>query len=238
MTTYNRVLGLYENDLKIPFNEHCRDCDARFKIPLTPWIVGDKYNNDEGRILFAGKPHRLAEKDDIEYGDNKIADGRELGEELFFNSSWAYWSYTRDILNEIYGSIEDSCKHIVFSNVIKCSSSDGVDETSWICANQCISKNKVIFKEIELFKPRKVVFYTFSFFKNLFGEIPFAKEGSVKERTNANHRIKCGSKKLGWWDRTLTANWGEKVDILILGHPQFMKKNEYVLLVSEWLKNT
>ena len=72
--------------------------------------------------------------------------------------------------------------------------------------------------------------------RSFLDDISFAKSGTVIEHTNNEYRIKCGAKQLGWWDRTLTANWGSKVDFLILGHPERMKKVEYVSIVSEWLK--
>lgn len=232
MSKFDKLINLYEKKLNIPNNKYCEKCDSFYKEPLLPWVIGEKYYNDENKIFIAGKPHRGS------FGnirESNVIDARVKGEELFFNEKWPYWNYTKEILNSIYLSPKESWEHIVFSNVVKCSSTDTRDLTTLNCANQCIKNNKVIILEIELLRPKIIIFYTWSMYRVLFEEIPFAQKETIQEITNRDHRIKCGAKKLGWWDRTFISTWGEKIHFLILGHPERMKKDEYIKLVSDWL---
>ena len=238
MNNFEKIFALYEKELKIPLSVECDKCDAKHKKPLLPWQIGDNYPSKQGGIFIAGKPHRGKEgepKNSIKR-NNKILDGRIRGKKLFYESNWAYWSYTKDILNSIYETTENSWNNIAFSNIIKCSSTSGYDKTSRKCAEQCITKNQVIFEEIKLLKPKKIIFYTWSLHRDLFDKVPFAQNGAIKEHTDKKHRKKCGKKQLGWWDRSMMATWGGDVDFLITGHPQFMKKAEYIAMVSQWLK--
>lgn len=241
MGYFYELINIYENQLNIPHNGKCSNCDAKYKKPLLPWQIGAKYYTEKGGVFIAGKPHRGDLKAETTKGiivkASGVIDGRRLGERLFFKEKkWPYWSYTREVLNSIYGTSEESWEHITFTNIVKCSSTDAGDKTSRLCAKQCIIENNVIFKEIELLKPKKILFFTWSMHRDLLYEIPFAKEGTIIEHTSNDYRRKCGAKQLGWWDRTLIANWGSKVDFLVLGHPERMKKVEYVAMVSEWLK--
>ena len=233
MDNYKKLINLYENDLHIPNNEMCNICDSTFKQPLLPWQVGNKYFTDNGGIFIAGKPHRGTPG---KVRDSNVIDGREVGKKLFFGKSWPYWSYTKEILNILFETSEESWEHITFSNIVKCTSTNSDDNTSLQCAKQCIVENKVIFKEIELLKPRKILFFTWSMHRHLLNDIPIAKNETIIEHTNNKFRKNCGAKKLGWWERSFTAKWGSKVDFLIVGHPERMKKVEYVNMVAEWLK--
>lgn len=238
MNSFNKIINLYEKELCLGTkdNKKCEECNAIYKKPLLPWQIGSKFSTEKGGILIAGKPHRNEIPKGATMRESKIIDARKRGKELF-KSHWAYWSYTRELLKSIYGSDEESWEHIALANVVKCTSTSGKDKTSLRCAKQCIIENGVIFKEIELLKPRKILFYTWSMHKSMFSNITFAENGTVIEHTSNSHKRKCGKKQLGWWDRTLTANWGSKVDFLVLGHPERMKKDEYVSMVSDWLKN-
>jgi hypothetical protein len=233
MNIYNKLIELYQKELDIPNNEICKTCDSSFKQPLLPWNIGEKYFTEKGRIFIAGKPHRGTPGNLI---DNTIIDGRARGKELFLKKNWPYWNYTKIILNNIFHSSEESWKHIAFSNVVKCTSTNNQDKTSLECAEHCIIHNKVIFKEIELLQPRKVLFFTWHLHRHLFKEIPFAKTTTIIEHTNINFKKDCGAKKLGWWERSFMSTWNTKVDFLIVGHPERMKKEEYVNLITEWLQ--
>lgn len=232
MDYYKKLIDIYENDLNIPNNTHCSECDSGYKQPLLPWQIGMHYGTERGGIFIAGKPHRGVPGIPK---DSQIIDGRDVAKRLFFEESWPYWCYTKEALNEIYGSDEESWEHIVFSNVVKCSSTDGVDNTSWKCAHQCISKNQVVVKEIELLQPRKIIFFTWSMYRDLFDTIPFADPDTLIEHTSSDHRVRCGAKNLGWWHRSFVSTWNKRVDFLIVGHPERMKKSEYIEKIAQWL---
>lgn len=234
LSAFDKLIDIYEKQLNIPHNNNCQICGSLYKQPLLPWVIGRNYFTENGRIFIGGKPHRGTPKYAIKRVSGVI-DGRGRGKDIFDKENWPYWSYTKAMLEKHYGSSDDGWDHIAFSNVVKCTSTTGKDKTSSNCAIQCIKNNGVIIKEIELLQPRKIIFYTWSMHRCLFKELPFAKDGSITEHTNYDFRLKCGKKELGWWDRTFEATWGEKVDFLIMGHPERMKKSEYVEMVSNWL---
>jgi len=233
MNNFEKIIDLYQNDLNLPNNEICNTCDSSFKQPLLPWQIGDKYFTDKGRIFIAGKPHRGTPGNII---DNNIIDGRQMARKFFMEKSWSYWNYPKTILNTIFDTSEESWEHITFSNIVKCTSTNTQDKTSLQCAEHCILQNKVIFKEIEFLKPRKILFFTWNMHRHLFETIPFANSSTIIEHTNDTFKKDCGAKKLGWWERSFIAKWGSKVDFLIVGHPERMKKADYVNLITEWLK--
>ncbi|HFD86340.1 MAG TPA: hypothetical protein ENJ35_01540 [Gammaproteobacteria bacterium] len=194
---FDQVIDIYEDELNIPNNQYCQQCDSAYKQPLLPWVIGKQYFTKEGGVFFGGKPHRSTPMNSS-VRSSGIIDARGRGRELFSESKWPYWSYTKAILERRYGSSELGYEHIAFSNVVKCTSTRGTDKTSLGCATQCIKNNGVIFEEIRLLRPRKIVFYTWSMHRGLFKEIPFSKEGSVVEHTDGRFKKLCGAKRLGW----------------------------------------
>ncbi len=232
MTAFQQIIELYNNELRLPINDYCQRCDSKYKAPLLPWQVGAKFFSDNGGVFIAGKPHRISP----DKNTGELLDWRDGGEKLYFNAKWPYWSYTKEILKTVYGSGSEGWDHIALTNIVKCSSTSSIDKTSKNTAMQCIVNNQVIFKEIEILKPRKIIFYTWSMYRDLLTHIPFAESGTVKEHTDIKARKKCGKKLLGWWERSFIASWGRPVDFLIVGHPERMKKDEYVSMVGKWLK--
>lgn len=155
MDYFEKLNNIYENPLNIPHNEACNCCDSENKPPLLQWQIGEQYFTKRGGIFIAGKPHRGTPG--TVRGSGMI-DGTEVGKRLFFDKSSPYWNYTEEALNSLFMESEQSWSHITFSNIVKCTSTNTGDKTSLLCANQCIAKNKVIFKEIQLLKPRKFCF--------------------------------------------------------------------------------
>jgi len=235
MKAFNEIIELFEIELDIPNNISCLECDAEYKNPLLPWHIGEKYFSPDGGILFAGKPHRGTPGKARKSG---ILDARERANELYLKKSWAYWSYPKAILTKVYGSSSEGWKYIAFTNIIKCTSTNSTDKTSYLCADKCINNNQVIFEEIRQLKPRKIVLFTWSLHRQLLVNLPIAKENTVMEHTDINHTINCGKKMLGWWSRSFESTWDTNVDILVVGHPERMKKNDYIKLISKWLINS
>lgn len=232
---FNKIISIYE-DLNIPHNLTCENCDAIYKKPLLPWHIGTKYDSDKGRILFVGKPHRSERPNGSILLESNIVDARNRAKELFFNTSWHYWSYPREIVKKLYGSAEEGWDYISYTNLVKCTSTNGVDKTSKNCTINCVINNKVIIEEIKILKPKKIIFFTWSLHRTLLLDLDFVDQDSLVEHTDINYKKKCGKKNLGWWNRTFMTKWGETIDILVINHPERMKKDEYTDMVYNWLK--
>lgn len=236
----NQTLRLFrsefEDKLKLPDNPVCRRCDARLKHPLLPWLVGSKYRDTNEKLLFVGKPHRGNAGTILPSG---IVDPNKPHLKWLMDCSWAYWSYTKEAATTLFGK-KDPWDYVCFTNIIKCTNTDAEDgsnfsdKTSYLTAKFCISDLGVIFREIEVLNPKNIIFYSYSMFKELLEDIPFAV--AVKEITKKEHRVKCGNKMLPWWERAFETSWDNNVRILVTGHPQFMKRKAYISLLTNWVR--
>lgn len=225
--------SLYEDELMLLKNSVCRNCSPKYKHPLLPWIVGEKYWKTDERLLFIGKPHRGIPGSILDSGIIDPTDEIE-GDKGLWSWNKPYWRYTKDIAEEIYG--ETALQSIALSNVVKCSNTDERDQTTWDMASKCIAELGVIWREMEVLKPRNIVCYTYSLFPELLREVPIALPGTTREITGSSNRVPCGEKLLGWWDRAFQARWGEPVRLLVLGHPERMAKADYITRVCRWVR--
>lgn len=220
-----------------PKNETCKKCDAKYKSPLLPWLVGSQYEQTKERLLFVGKPHRGEPGKKLESG---ILDSTKPHLDWLLKCNWPYWSYTRSIASELFGDI-DPWDYVAFTNIIKCTNVPGdsgngtSDRTTKKMAICCIKNNAVIYKEIQLLKPNCIVFFTFDLFRDFLIELPFSDK--IEEITKYDNRVKCGNKSIGWWHRRVKTPWNASVSILVTHHPERKKKIEYVNLISNWIKS-
>ncbi len=164
---------IFESDLQLLKNESCLQCDAGYKYPLMPWLVGSKFQETTERILFVGKPHTGFPGDELPSGF--IDASAVVEDKLWDEGHRPYWSYTKGIAENLYG--ENAADYIALSNAVKCTNVgegdvDSTDKTSYQMAHCCIEKLGVIWKEAEIIKPETMVFYTYSFFRQVFENIP------------------------------------------------------------------
>jgi hypothetical protein len=226
---------LFEQKLALLQNPICQVCnvDSDLKHPLLPWIVGSKFHQTEERVMFVGKPHRGIPG---KIRSSGLIDPTDeiLGADGLWNIHWPYWSYTREIAENLYGI--DAVEYICFSNLIKCTNTDGSDATTREMAFGCISELKVIWHEIETIECRTVVFYTYSLYPDLLQNIPIALPDSICEITPHNHTVPCRNKRLGWWERACCTRWCDNLRLLVVGHPERMGRPEYIQLLTDWLR--
>lgn len=232
--TVNIFKSIFE-DLNIPHNSYCKCCDAKFKAPLLPWVVGTKYWETKERILFVGKPHRGEPGERFASG---ILGSTKPHLDWLLNCPWPYWRYTKEICSSIYGN-NDPWDFVSYTNIIKCTnviggSGNGTQDTTTLnMAKSCIENNKVIFHEIRTLEPRHIVFFTYDLFKEFINVFPFQRESKLI--TPINHRVACGKKNIGWWTRTMKTDWYENVKCLVTHHPERKKKSEYIKLIVDWI---
>jgi len=236
----DQIFQLY-NFIEIGKNETCQRCiksnkesDFELSAPISAWIVGENFKNDKHKILFVGKVAR-GDNDDIGQIKNGLfRDATNLGESLLRNSSWAYWSYTRAIVEKLYQDIQIGIENIAFTNLIKCNNSPTVDMTTWETKQLCLNELKVFWKELELLKPKKVIFYTNWEYDNFIDD--YKRERKFEDKSNRNHRVQIGAKQMPWWNRVFYDSNGKKEwEFLRIGHPERKKKNEFTQRVYEWI---
>jgi len=229
---------LFARDLRLIENLVCEQCDAQIRHPLLPWLVGRSFSGTTERIMFVGKPHRGLPGDILPSG---MIDPTAMVANVLWPISWPYWSYTREIAERLYG--KNAHDFIAFTNLIKCTNvgaedgeSASTDKTTYHMSESCVLKLGVIWKEIALVEARTIVFYTYGLFRELLRDIPVAVRGSIREMTPQDHSVRCGQKRLGWWERTCATAWTDNLRLLVVGHPEPMRRAEFVELLTNWLR--
>jgi hypothetical protein len=108
-----------------------------------------------GAFLFAGKTAR-GEPGEDQGGvvDTTRWSSLAIGKRRPRAGSWAYWAYTRAIIERLYGSLEDGWERVAFTNVVKC---NAVDVTNAVMMNNCLRELGLFRQEIEIIRPRCVV---------------------------------------------------------------------------------
>ena len=196
-------------------NEICEQCKKNNKDlsdPLGVWLVGDNYENEKIKILFVGKNSRGI-FDDCKR-ENGIVDATEVARKKLWNESWAFWSYTREISKLIFG--DDTPNHIAITNTVKCNNSDDNDDTTDDMKQNCVSKQSVLKKEIEILKPTHIVFYTHTYYDMYIRDI-FDKMENI---TSYNAKKTIGNVEMLWWDFIGIIN-DKTMKALRVSHPQY-----------------
>ena len=226
------------NEINLGQNQICKKCiesnnSTFFSKPISIWKVGKYFKDEPNKILFVGKVHR---------GDNLgpmindlFQDSTKIGNSLLEDNPWAYWSYTREIIKAVHGDIKIGKEKIAFTNLIKCNNSRTVDETTEFTKKSCLSDLKVVWREIDILKPKKIIFYTNTDYDYYIQH--FKPSENYKDFENKYKRIKVGAKYMPWWNRVFYDNNGEVLmEFIRIGHPERLKKDEFIRKVSNWAK--
>lgn len=233
----DKVFEMYR-DIKLGNNEICKKCKEFHESincglygPASLWNVGNKYETDQYKVMFVGKPARGLPGKETDYG---FLDCRECGLKLYNEKGWPYWNYTKEIAKRLYGSAEEGWNRIAFTNIIKCNNSYDVDTATYEMKKYCIDELGVIWKEIAVLKPKNVIFYTHWYYDNFIDR--FMLGDHYKDITDRHHWIPNGSKKMSWWHREFYNEGQLVMRMLRTAHPERQKKEEFVNRIVDWVK--
>jgi hypothetical protein len=205
--------------------------------PLTPYIISDKITKEIDRVMFIGKAAR-----GDKFGtliDEMIEDVTEFGEDFFENSSWAYYSYTREIVESYYGDLVKGFNHITFSNMVKCNNETLNDTIPYDAKVCCVDKNRFIWKEVDIVKPKRIVFYTHFYYDDFIEKYRPTNCSFIKDITNKEYRIEVGSKTSLFWHRQFYDDHDNLIcSFLRTSHPMLKNKKDFVASVVDWLRLT
>lgn len=222
-----RLSALYQS-IDFGRNEVCRSCRREspgLMRPVGAWAVGKNFYLHEIRLLFVGKNAR-GEPGDLRQG---FRSGFRASRDWLWRKQWPYWSYTRKITENVYG--DDNIENIAFTNIVKCNDSMGRDTTSSVTKDHCICELNVIGREIAIIDPTHIVFYTSRGYDDHIRRVFDSFE------TVRSTEIAIGRKKMPWLEAT-GACGGRRIHILRAGHPERMKKTDYVSAICEWVHRT
>jgi len=198
-------------------------------FPVGAFFVGEKFeiHKNKIRLLVVGKVARG--EYDSQYGGG-LKCGRDLwnGKGEYNNSkSWAFWAYTREIVQILFG--DESAENIAMTNIIQCNNSSDIDITTDSTKKHCIVELGAIKEEIKIIKPNIIIFYTIV---NYGSHIPYAFD-TFSEKVTTKKKI--GQKYMVWQEAVGMID-GSTINVLNIGHPERMKKIEYTSAVAEWVK--
>lgn len=247
---FSKTSGLYSK-IGVKNSEICRDCHARyegdlknpdleeFSNPLSIWFVGSNFYDDPYKVMFVGK---MARGDPGAVNDQGIIHDWKQGIDYFSNYPYPYWRYSRDIIMATHDvSADEAWKYTVISNMVKCNSGDN-DNLNTAIKQNCLLKERVIWKEIEILKPKNIIFYTsweYDDYIRKYIEGLVATGLSVTDKTDIKHRIPIGGEPMPWWSMELREGDGKIVmRLLRIGHPERKSKADFVRNVTDWIKSS
>lgn len=160
--------------ISIGKNGICNKCNENEEKdrPLSFYFVGDKFKQGEDTILFAGKTavggNEFAPEYQISSKDDPFSDATKFGEaSLDLSEDNAkrrpFYNYTHATIEKYYGTYKDGKKYVALTNIVKCNNTTTNDTTAYHVKDYCINQLGVIWKEVELLSPKRVVFYTNKF---------------------------------------------------------------------------
>ena len=223
------VHNIIEQNLLVMYNKlalgtssvcaKCKEINGSLSNPVGCWLVGNKFQQQKKKILFVGKNARGYF--DEPTGEKVFDDGRDL-----WNNGWAYWSYTAEVVMNIFG--EDSPEYIAFTNIVKCNNSPDIDTTSNSMKEYCILKMRTLYNEIGIIKPTHIIFYTGKdyddFIPNIFDEYTIVHDG-IKP---------VGKRNMPWREAAARID-NFKFHVLRIWHPERKKKDDYVSAICDWI---
>lgn len=123
-----------------------------------------------------------------------------------------------------------------FTNIVKCNNASTLDTTQDRTKEYCIAENRFIWREIDLLRPKLVVFYTNIFYDDYIDK--FMPNFASTKRDNADCSVTVGQKTMPWWDRSFFGDSEREVmRFLRVGHPERKQKQEFVKLVAGWISS-
>ena len=239
------VFSMYRS-LAIGRNDVCQRCrlsqgEVEVWGPISIYHVGNRFGDDGQRILFAGKTARAAigedEEDEVD-DTTSWSEGAIRGKGTGAGARrWPYWTYTRAIIEELYGSLDDGWEKVALTNLLKCNLGSRTDTSSPTMKNCCLRDLGVFRREMQIIQPRNIVLYAGRAYDDYLGDLFPEGWRSVRE-TNRDTTRPCGRKDLPWLEAEVLRDGVLASRVLRTGHPERMNKAEFVRMVVEWLRQS
>jgi len=253
-STLERMMFDMYNQLKLGSteNEYCRFCkffDKNLAGPIPFFHIGENVSTDKYGILFVGKNSWYDIKDyNEERGDECVADARDTGllSLCRISNKSAYWKSIITVMEELYPDLtfDERIKNIAITNIMKCNTGGEVrtpeDKTPKEIRDVCIGKCGVIEKEIELLKPKRVIFMTGRDYDEYIKSFKYGRDNECLIGEGEDITVSEGNENpIRLQSRTFINKDG--TDILFtlrISHPERKKQDKFMKAVLEWINNT
>jgi hypothetical protein len=233
------IFEMYKN-ISVGRSAICQECnkDGELDFPLSIYFVGEKFHPSADTVLFVGKTAVGGEGIGAFINDS-FYDTTDFGEKSLDGNAHksSFYSYTNEIIETYYGSYEEGKKFTALTNLVKCNNGSTKDETTYVIKEHCINHLKVIWREVEILKPKRIIFYTgrdYDDFIDAFIPDNFCSYNDIEDNEQ-----EC------WWHRQFVNKDNITVcDILRVYHPDYMRyvggqaKENYISKIVDWLQRT
>lgn len=241
------VFDMYERiKLGSPENEHCRLCKSFYSNiagPISIEHVGCNFVNDKYKILFVGKNNWWnIESYDEQRGDGYIADTR-VGILSGLTSGKSRSALIRMIGKITDGLYPENCRYegienVAVTNMLKCNTSSSFsayDLTEKFIRNNCIDRCGVVKNEIEILKPKRIVFMTGKDYDKYIRSSSF-KFGYSECFDGVDKKV--DDKTISWTRTLLNIEKRECLFMLRTSHPQGKNESNYIGNIMNWINQT
>lgn len=230
------IFEMYKN-ISVGKNEICKACnkDEALEKPLSIYFIGENFLSSNDTILFVGKT-AVGGEGIGDFIDDTFTDATNFGKlsldlEEEYATRRAFYSYTNEIVKRYYGSYDEGSKFVALTNIVKCNNTSTNDETTYSVKQHCIDKLGVIWKEVEILKPKRIIFYTGRHYDDFIEN--FRPTNFFSFADIADDETNC------WWHRKFTDKDGGTIcELLRIFHPMLQGKENYVTKVVSWLQLT
>jgi|JI6StandDraft_1071083.scaffolds.fasta_scaffold64287_2 hypothetical protein len=236
------IFEMYKT-ISVGKNEICKVCnkDKKLEKPLSIYFIGEQFNSSKDTILFVGKT-AVGGEEIGDFIDDTFTDATDFGKISLnlterYSRQRAFYFYTNEIVKRHYGSYDEGCKSIALTNIVKCNNASTIDKTTNSIKDNCINKLGIIWKEVEILNPKRIIFYTgrhYDDFINNFRPVDFSSYIDIAHDENSF-----------WWHRQFKDKSGKTIcDVLRIYHPDYIRhikgnpKEQYISKVVTWLKQT
>jgi hypothetical protein len=217
-------------------------------LPVSFFSVGEEFQRQELKIMFVGKTVQGGWELEPRNEVSGFLDPRKYAKEELFLPFWSttpFWQCIKEICQVVW-EMDDPAeiwKRIAITNLVKCSTSPGLDTTPLQLKRNCIENARFFENEVKLVMPTHIILFTgFDYDEHLkkldFGYNCFKEVTGIKflERGKEVLHFKGAEKE---WEKTF---WGRnkiKMRFLRTYHPAFFKKQEdkraFCLHIATWI---
>jgi hypothetical protein len=113
------------------------------------------------------------------------------------------------------------------------------DSTPYNAKVCCIDENKFIWKEVDIIKPRRIIFYTHYYYDDFIERFRPQYQLRFKDLTDRQFRISVGGKTSLYWHRDFfDANENIICSFLRVSHPMMKNREDFIEAIVDWLRQT
>jgi len=224
----------------------CQDYCNRKRLelhgPLSYFNIGDEYEDDEYRIAFVGKTTWYDKSDVNElsrYPGSIFRDCRNHCKSMFENHPSKFWVYIRRIAQQLYEEEKDNTNrllsHIVITNLTKCNTSEGSDDTTpYFLTDKCA---EIFEEEIRILQPKHIILLTGRGYDPYTAKLKFGYRNPPKNVNGQMGRHKIGNIDACWWEREFSEDSRETMAFLRTRHP-VRAPSQFVEEIVKWIKSS